>query len=293
MPSHRAVWYFNNCNTAEHAATYGRRAFFDLDRNQRPQRIAEQIESESLCAVLSRRDVEDGCVRVDWYRFNRLRLMRPRGGGSRARVFLGSHLRSEVLSQQRAARMNRYRRFFDRRGRIKHGSVFRGELPVPEWRALSRRIGRKPSRSGEAPREYAEALRELAVTRGAGFGDPETNRRVEEMAVSEVTRHFEEKGWRVRSVEREKTGYDLKCIRGRTERHLEVKGIQGRASVFILTSVERRRAERDRRFWISIVTAALSSKPGVEIVPGHELIRAFSFEPLAFRCCRKSRQPPA
>jgi len=291
MPSHRAVWYFNNCRTEEHAAEYARGAFFDLYRKQRSHRIAGQIEPGSLCAVLSRRKVEDGMIRVDWHRLDRIREMRPRNGGARASVFVGPLCRSELLVERRAATIDRYKPFFDRLHRIKHGSVFRGEIPLAEWRALSRRTSPRPGRSGRAQREEAEAIREVTLVRGAGFGDLETNRRVERVAIGEVTRRFEEEGWRVNSVERDKRGYDLKCIRGGTERHVEVKGIQGRASVFIVTAGELRRARTDRRFWIAIVTAALSRKPRVEVVPGRELIRGFRHKALAFRCCRKRQRP--
>jgi hypothetical protein len=67
----------------------------------------------------------------------------------------------------------------------------------------------------------------------AGCADPVTNAEVEAAAVSTVTMWYQERGWRVRSVEHEKLGYDLVCTHGGIEEHVEVKELK---DTFPLTS---------------------------------------------------------
>src|SRR5258708_7353942 len=77
---------------------------------------------------------------------------------------------------------------------------------------------------------------ERVFRRGSGFGDPETNRRVEEAAVAFVTESYKKRGWRIISVESERRGYDLHCQKARTEECVEVKGVQGEVPSFIITA---------------------------------------------------------
>jgi hypothetical protein len=68
---------------------------------------------------------------------------------------------------------------------------------------------------------------EKSVQSGGGFGDPIRNKLVETAAVSSVTKDYELRGWIVKSVEQEKCGFDLCCVKGSIEEHVEVKGVQG------------------------------------------------------------------
>src|SRR5437879_5619594 len=70
---------------------------------------------------------------------------------------------------------------------------------------------------------------------GGRFGDPETNRKVEAAAVSFITQWYKSRGWEVESVEAKKCGYDLLCVKGSSEEHVEVKGTQGDSLAFIIT----------------------------------------------------------
>ena len=83
-----------------------------------------------------------------------------------------------------------------------------------------------------------------AARRGAGFGDPETNRRVERAAIRTVARYFRKLGYAVTSRERMNCGYDLLAKNGRQERHIEVKGVQGTEVIFIITANEVKCAPR-------------------------------------------------
>jgi hypothetical protein len=69
--------------------------------------------------------------------------------------------------------------------------------------------------------EFAERS-QLAA--GAGFGRSEENRKVEEAAVNLVSETYRREGWHVESVEQERCGFDLRCLRNDQEAHVEVKG---------------------------------------------------------------------
>lgn len=124
---------------------------------------------------------------------------------------------------------------------------------------------------------------EESVRKGAGFGNPETNRKVEKAAISFVTQWYEARGWKVKSVEVEKRGYDLLCTKGKSEEHVEVKGIQGREPTFIITADEVRQAQTNSNFIICIVTAALTEKPQMSRYNGANLMKKFNLAPLAYR----------
>lgn len=143
-------------------------------------------------------------------------------------------------------------------------------------------------------RKYIRELEELTVEIegqkveeslrfGAGFGDPETNRRVERAAVSFVTNWYKARGWSVLSVEAEKCGYDLLCKKDAIEEHIEVKGIQAAGVSFIITSGEVRQARGNPLFMICVVTSALSDKPQMLRFTGDDFIKKFDLEPLSFR----------
>jgi Protein NO VEIN, C-terminal len=121
-----------------------------------------------------------------------------------------------------------------------------------------------------------------ASAKGAGFGTPEQNARVEKAAIKAVRARLVSEGWTVRSAESEKVGYDLECINGKRCLHVEVKGIRGTKVSFILTNGERRRAAEDSQFQLVAVTSALS-KPALHRYQGPEMERHFAFSTLQWR----------
>jgi hypothetical protein len=124
---------------------------------------------------------------------------------------------------------------------------------------------------------------EQQIRVGAGFGNPETNRKVERAAIVCVTDWYKSHGWDIRSVEAEKCGYDLHCVKGSAEEHVEVKGVKGTGMSFIITAGEVRRAQVDPSFIICIVNSALSIKPQISRYSGRDLIDKFDLDELAFR----------
>lgn len=118
---------------------------------------------------------------------------------------------------------------------------------------------------------------------GTGFGSVETNRRVEKAAIEFVTRHYEDDGWTVTSVEVQKVGYDLRCKRGGEEAHVEVKGTQGDDVCFIITAAEVRNAMIDRKHCTCVVTSALTAGPKMFTYSREEFSKKLRLEPIAFR----------
>lgn len=106
----------------------------------------------------------------------------------------------------------------------------------------------------------------------------ESRREVEEAAVVFVIEALEAEGWEVESVEAEKLGYDLICIRGKEERHVEVKGKQGQEMVFVITANELEQAKNDAAFELHLVTGTLSEAPKLWVFSASELRSRFTFE---------------
>ena len=119
-------------------------------------------------------------------------------------------------------------------------------------------------------------------TLGAGFGSPKENKRVEEAAVRVATEYLEHKGWKVRSVEVEKRGYDLHCERNVEVLRVEVKGVRGTKPCFMLTAQEYRISQKETACAICVVTSALR-KPKVLIVTHTQLKKRLRVEPLVFK----------
>lgn len=118
---------------------------------------------------------------------------------------------------------------------------------------------------------------------GAGFGNPDTNRRVEQAAISYVTKWYEERGWSVQSVEADKCGYDLRCVSNGSEEHVEVKGVQSEIPAFIITAGEVRQSKNNVSFKICVVTCALSNQPKLFRYDGIEFANKFNLDPISFR----------
>jgi len=128
---------------------------------------------------------------------------------------------------------------------------------------------------------------EQLIKSGAGFGNPETNKKVELAAVSYVTQWYETRGWSVRSVESEKRGYDLLCSKASTVEHVEVKGVQSVSPSFIITANEVRQAHNDAAFVVCVVTSALSDSPKMHSIRREDFINGYELSPLAFRAAPK------
>ena len=136
--------------------------------------------------------------------------------------------------------------------------------------------------------EGANSNQETRVpSTGAGFGETEKNLQVEEKAVSFVTRWYRKQGWRVKSIEQEKQGFDLICHKGNIEEHVEVKGTSGNICTFIITANEVKQAKQNPKFVLCIVTEALSKTPKLVCYSGEDFLQEFSLEALQYKAVMK------
>jgi len=126
------------------------------------------------------------------------------------------------------------------------------------------------------------ASRANGALKGAGFGAPEQNRRVEQAAIKFVTRYFENKRWNVKNFSDQNRGYDLVCSRQGKSLHLEVKGSRGTKHQFIVTANERKVWRSDSKYVLALVTNALSSMPSLSLFRGIGGFQHFQFEPISF-----------
>jgi len=121
--------------------------------------------------------------------------------------------------------------------------------------------------SEQATRELRIQLRRLVagelkpprpkMVRGKNV-DPQRNAIVEKIAIATATRHFEQKGYSVQSVEKENCGWDLTAVRGTQELQIEVKGRSSGEAVAELTANEYRHfLKRQPTYRLCIVTSAL------------------------------------
>lgn len=119
------------------------------------------------------------------------------------------------------------------------------------------------------------------------------SRDVEEAAVRFVTNRYRDLGYKVRSTEADKIGYDLHCSRRGEVRHVEVKGRALDGNVVILTRGEWERAQRNDRWLLAIVSRANSERAVVVEWAGAEIQKRFRIDPIAFRIALRSDEDDA
>ena len=134
---------------------------------------------------------------------------------------------------------------------------------------------------GSDVQEISEVKQHISV--GAGFGTTEMNRKVMEAAVTFVYEWYAARGWDVQSVEAERRGYDLLCMKNSTEEYVEVKGVKGTVPSFIITAGEVRQARTNPQFILCVVTSALSDTPQMFRYTGWEFAQKFRLKELAYQ----------
>lgn len=128
---------------------------------------------------------------------------------------------------------------------------------------------------------------QAAFSSGAGFGDSETNKLVEQAAVRKVIRRLKQSGFTIHSRERDGVGYDLEATKGRTVLHVEVKGVSGELIQFPITRTEVRRAASDPSFRLMVVTQARKRNGRVHEFKGRDVQRRFVLQPLSYMAAKK------
>ena len=114
-----------------------------------------------------------------------------------------------------------------------------------------------------------------------GFGTPEHRKKVEKAAEKAVKSHYRAKGFSCTDVTKKNLGFDFIFRKGRTERHVEVKGTSGDHPRFFMTRNEN--CYRENPVWrIAIVTNALSPNPTVHVYDNRRFKRTFQLEPYVY-----------
>lgn len=126
------------------------------------------------------------------------------------------------------------------------------------------------------------SLNNREIDRGAGYGSYENNKLVEEAAIQAVTNMYRLNGWKVQSVERDRCGFDLICVRSHERNDVEVKGVSGSDCNFILTYGELEQAKINEKFMLCVVTNA-RSEPTIQTFTGSEFISKFNIVPVQYR----------
>lgn len=122
------------------------------------------------------------------------------------------------------------------------------------------------------------------------LGDGDSNRAIEHAAIRKVTEDFESNGWTVRSRESECCGYDLECRRGRSTKHVEVKGRSGNDPSCVLTANELHTAETDPEFELVIVTNAGTENAAIHTYDWDRFQAGFQILPMCYSA-RPLRSP--
>lgn len=124
---------------------------------------------------------------------------------------------------------------------------------------------------------------------GGGFGSLENNKIIEDKAIKFVTTHYQKKGWTVLSVENKKIGFDLLCTRGKITEHVEVKGISGSGSDFIMTRKELETAGKDKSFKLCIVNILSGENRQMKKYDQDEFLKSFTEKPISYWMRLKER----
>ncbi|MEJ1110719.1 MULTISPECIES: protein NO VEIN domain-containing protein [unclassified Kribbella] len=143
------------------------------------------------------------------------------------------------------------------------------EIPEFQWNSVYS-SGRDITQHGARLEELwsgqvADAAVMPPIVQGAGFGTAEQNQEVEKAAVDYVTKAYASEDYQVRSVERDRCGWDLTVSKGVEEIHVEVKGIAGSLVRFFLTANECKCALSDPKWLLVVVTDALGEPQWYEL----------------------------
>lgn len=267
MVAEEPIAYFNNCHNRDHVALFGSGAFFDLGTTGRQGTQARNLRPGQRCVVAEWGP--DKQIVFDWYSFTyESRLIDEHGAPDR--VFFGRLFASEELPKETAAHSGRYAALFKSNGQLKNGSFFHKAIPsklVP------------PAHVGVA----VAAENSVAAIQGAGFGDPAENKLVESAAVRAVVKGYEADGWSVRSVERDKCGFDLECTKNGEVEQVEVKGVRGSGLCFFITAGEIEQARANPTFVLVVVSSALSGSPKLTKFAGAEFCIRFDLSAIQYR----------
>ena len=95
--------------------------------------------------------------------------------------------------------------------------------------------------------------------------DVEKRQKIETAAIDCVWKFFEDRQWRVKTVEKENVGWDLTVTKKQEKLYVEVKGHAGNEIKCELTPNEYAKAKSKLNYRLAVVTDAISKKPCLRI----------------------------
>jgi hypothetical protein len=261
------VYFFNNCHARDHEALFESGAFFDLSTTGKQGTQAINLRPGQVCVVATL--LAGNRVAFRWYLFVTETVLADEYGEP-ARVFFGKVVASEIYSKRKGARSVRYKTLFKDNGDFKNGSVFHRPVPLDD-RPVGTEGGNRfdPQNSNH-------------THGGAGFGDSIENKLVEAAAISAVKKEYENNGWNVCSVERDRCGFDLECHRRGVVENVEVKGVRATEQRFNITAGEVAQAQQNSKFVLWVITSALCASPILSRYSGVEFCRRFDRSPIQY-----------
>jgi hypothetical protein len=118
----------------------------------------------------------------------------------------------------------------------------------------------------DSPYDSSETASSRLSGRNQGrSSDPLFNSAVERQAEAVISAHYESQGWVVQRVGHLNLGFDLRCLRGGEELHVEVKGSSGSAMSVNLTPNEVQHA-------LNYPAAALGVVSGIEVGEDYSIL---------------------
>lgn len=116
-----------------------------------------------------------------------------------------------------------------------------------------------------------------------GFGTPEHRKRVELAAEFAVIEYYKRKGYAYERVTHLPCGYDFVFTKGKSVRHVEVKGTSSPTPRFFITRNEYVKGLESNPAWrLAMVTSALSEAPSIVEYDALQLRRVFDLEPYVY-----------
>lgn len=112
--------------------------------------------------------------------------------------------------------------------------------------------------------------------------ETEIKKDIEDKAIEFATRYYEEKGFDVKSVEKENLGWDLTIKQAGIELHIEVKGTCRDDYHFFLSKQEYKEMKKPLSRWILFVVKNVLTNPTPEVIFGFDVEKYFDLEPFCW-----------
>jgi hypothetical protein len=164
---------------------------------------------------------------------------------------------------------------------------------VPD--SIGTKIEKLINREGRVLRKVEKGVRIIPPVKKIVYKEPKNKirkrvpqtqehiRKVEQAAIDSAMKFFFKQGYALaQDCQSMGVGYDFVFQKNREKRHVEVKGVSGRAIDFNLTPKELKCAQNDARWRVLVITNALTA-PSATLFTGRELLKRAKIEATQYR----------